>query len=1087
MQYALWLLVAVRLLIPVNLGNSAISIENFMNHMSVQSYFAESVENDVPERSDQYHTESIKIYDSIEKIGNEKTGILDDTEQSDGMMESIGHTASSQTIAAKKFSMEDIFKGIWIIGMIFFGCIIFVSNLIFNRKLKRNRGLLENPYGNLPVYESAVIDTPCLFGIFKPAIYVTSNVANDSKVFRHAVCHEQSHYQQGDLFWAPLRCICLMLHWYNPLVWWAVKVSKQDAELACDEATIRKLGEEERLSYGKTLIQLTCEKQPEFFLTATTMTAGKRSIKERIERIAKAPKFKFYAFLGVLLVAAIAVGCTFTGANNEEKNEKKNETISVAPVRGTPCEAPEAGGWNLSLAEDVRENFHRMSPNPEEGTADAVYLLGESANHGYVLYGKGDYQTMLVFKEGKYAEINFPYASNYMELPRLIEKDIDRDGEMELCIIVWLQHGTGLHIENLLLADFNEEGQLYVYEFAQENYTEQLQEALSYEITEKGIQPFVDGQPAGRMESHLEDMEPFDGASVGNDMRFDCDPLTGEVRLRGGIMLLIEDHPGGLFGNANDVTAKVCWDGERFSLKNFTSNNHWLEEQITYALQKQYGVERFHSIKMKYDSTKMNEDSLVVSADILPEKTDSLADHVEVYLWKSVDPMSNSGWEIEEIYSGVVSKAEKIIDRANVNLREGYQEAKLTYVDNAEVGWNFYSDNPWSTEAERDALAQAALKELYTLTGYNVTECTYTTDGRSRFIFGKSAEYIKKCIAFYSRDYGFTLCGDSVPYQGYMNARKFHYSDVQQLDSPYDKKEYSGHGGYPTWYLEHSGVYQGEGITGYEEINLDDTVYTHVKLTFEGGYYVVVMNEAIEAVSEIMGPYYEMEKNTGAESESTTSQMVIKNRSYEMVIQDEVYQQAMTDFLKTGVFPATTGIQCNGNPLSARYAVQDIDGDGREELLLSFPDAETIAGMSYYIYDYDRINRKLYVQNFGYPDFKVYDNGYVKQEASHNHGRSNLDDFWPYQLYIYNAETDYYESIASVDAWQERRYPEDEPDPEFPKEKDVNGDGVVYYDGSGDFMDNEEYKAWCTQYNQGNEINIQWYLAGGTEKTLSKE
>ena len=53
MQYALWLLVAVRLLIPVNLGNSAISIENFMNHMSVQRYFAESVENDVPERSDQ--------------------------------------------------------------------------------------------------------------------------------------------------------------------------------------------------------------------------------------------------------------------------------------------------------------------------------------------------------------------------------------------------------------------------------------------------------------------------------------------------------------------------------------------------------------------------------------------------------------------------------------------------------------------------------------------------------------------------------------------------------------------------------------------------------------------------------------------------------------------------------------------------------------------------------------------------------------------------------------------------------------------------------------------------------------------------
>lgn len=1084
LQYALWLLVAVRLLIPINLGNSAISIENFINHISAQEQIEEIVKSEVPEISVHHNTEGIKIYDSIEEIRNEEKGNLQESEQLKEQLEVVPQNAPFQTEATKKEILNvDILMGIWMIGMTILSCIFLVSNLIFARKLKKSRNLLGDSYGKLPVYESAVIDTPCLFGIFRPAIYVTPNVAKDPLILRHAVCHEQSHYQQGDLFWAPLRCVCLLLHWYNPFVWWAVKVSKQDAELACDEATIRKLGEEERLSYGKTLIQLTCEKQSEFFLTATTMTTGKRSIKERIERIAKAPNFKLYAFLGVVLVAAIAVGCTFTGA----KNEEKNETISEAPVRGIPCEDPKASGWNLSLAEDVRENFHRMSPNPEEGTADAVYLLGESANHGYVLYGKGDYQTMLVYMDGKYAEIAFPYASNYMELPRLIEKDIDRDGEMELCIILWLQHGTGLHVENLLLADFNEEGQLYVYEFVQENYTKQLQGALSYEITEEGIQPFVDDQPAGRMSKHLEDMGAYTGASVGNQMRFDCDPFTGEVRLRGDIMLLIEEHPGALWNNVNDVTAKVCWDGERFSLKNFTSSNRWLEEQITNALQKHYGVESFYSIKMKYDSTKMNEDTLVVNADILPEKTDSLADHVEVHLRKSMDPSSNSGWEIEEIYSGVVSKVDKIIDRVNVNLRVGYQDAKLTYVDNAEVGWNYYSDNPWSTEAERDELAQTALKELYTLTGYNVTECTYTTDGRSRFIFGKDADYIRKCIAFYSRDYGFTLCGDSVPYQGFMNARKFHYSDVQQLDSPYGKAEYSGHAGVPTWYLEHSGVYQGEYITNYEAINLDDTVYTHVKLTFDGGYYIVVTNEAIESCSEVMGPYYEMEKDTSVESENKSSQMIIKNQSYEMVIQDEVYRQTMTDFLETGVFPATTGVQCNGDPFSARYAVQDIDGDGREELLLSFPDAETIAGMTYYIYDYDRTTGKLYCQISGYPDFTIYDNGYLKGEMSHNHGRSNLDNFWPYQLYIYNSETDYYESIASVDAWQEQRYPEDEPDSEFPKEEDVNGDGVVYYDGSGDFMDNEEYKAWCAQYNQGNEIKIQWYLAGGTERSDAQE
>lgn len=125
------------------------------------------------------------------------------------------------------------------------------------------------------------------------------------------------------------------------------------------------------------------------------------------------------------------------------------------------------------------------------------------------------------------------------------------------------------------------------------------------------------------------------------------------------------------------------------------------------------------------------------------------------------------------------------------------------------------------------------------------------------FIFGKSAEYIKKSIAFYSRDYGFTLCGDDTPYMGFVNARRVHYSDVQQLDSPYHKEEYNGHAAIPTWFLEHSGIYQGERIKGYDTFNLDDTVFTHVKLFFDGGYYVVVMDEDIESVADIMGPYFE--------------------------------------------------------------------------------------------------------------------------------------------------------------------------------------------------------------------------------------
>lgn len=59
------------------------------------------------------------------------------------------------------------------------------------------------------------------------------------------------------------------------------------------------------------------------------------------------------------------------------------------------------------------------------------------------------------------------------------------------------------------------------------------------------------------------------------------------------------------------------------------------------------------------------------------------------------------------------------------------------------------------------------------------------------------------------------------------------------------------------WFLEHSGVYQGQEIKEFDVFDLDDTVFTHVKLLFDGGYYIVVMDEKIESAAEISGPYFE--------------------------------------------------------------------------------------------------------------------------------------------------------------------------------------------------------------------------------------
>ena len=49
---------------------------------------------------------------------------------------------------------------------------------------------------------------------------------------------------------------------------------------------------------------------------ATTMTDGKAGIRERITLIAQKPKMLISALIALLLVITVAVGCTFTGADN---------------------------------------------------------------------------------------------------------------------------------------------------------------------------------------------------------------------------------------------------------------------------------------------------------------------------------------------------------------------------------------------------------------------------------------------------------------------------------------------------------------------------------------------------------------------------------------------------------------------------------------------------------------------------------------------------------------------------------------------------------------------------------------------------
>lgn len=316
LQYALWGLVLLRLLIPFSIGSSGISVTN-------------AIPDDVPEA-----ILSMGIPVGIHTAPSNdapKPPVPAASNTPSAVPAQPGtETVFQNHVADISIKVTDwvfLAKAIWLTGVAVVGLWLLVSNLRLARKLKKSRRVLAAEHCRLPVYLSDALDTPCLLGIFHPSIYVTSEAAEDETRLRHILEHEMTHCRHGDHIWSVLRGVCLAIHWYNPLVWWAAVLSRNDSELACDEATIRRIGENERAEYGRTLIRMTCQKRPALLTAATTMTGGKNSIRERITLIARKPKMAVYTLVAVVLIAAVAVGCTFTGAKDDDNTADADVTL----------------------------------------------------------------------------------------------------------------------------------------------------------------------------------------------------------------------------------------------------------------------------------------------------------------------------------------------------------------------------------------------------------------------------------------------------------------------------------------------------------------------------------------------------------------------------------------------------------------------------------------------------------------------------------------------------------------------------------------------------------------------------------------
>lgn len=321
--YAAWLLVALRLLLPLSLPNPV--MDEFRPGFSVD-VAARPVADQVRQRVIDASYSASTLLDGVEG----------------GALEALAqHTSSG--VAGKWILLG------WLCVALALGGGMAWRNARFRARVQRDRvralegdeqTMLESLCRRyrvkpVPVYFVDHLPSACLIGVVHPFIAVPLDTSPEhlSLVLAHELCHRRAH----DPFWSIVRNCCVALHWFNPLVWLGARLSRVDAEMACDDRVTAKLQDIDRLAYANSIVSASGRSGNAACVHATGTTLTGRHLRQRVTAVIRCVRGNRWAIALGSLAAAVVLLVSFATSESEPLPTVANVpevtwTASAAPL-----------------------------------------------------------------------------------------------------------------------------------------------------------------------------------------------------------------------------------------------------------------------------------------------------------------------------------------------------------------------------------------------------------------------------------------------------------------------------------------------------------------------------------------------------------------------------------------------------------------------------------------------------------------------------------------------------------------------------------------------------------------------------------
>lgn len=314
-RYLIWLVVAVRLCVPIQL-----SLPGRMEVMQIQVPSVQSGTREVlAQRTPDYF---------VQKETNEP------------IQQAIPSVERTQTVSEEKNDIFDFLLAypyvLWLCGVLGFLAWQGWKYYDFRRMLKRSRrkimdaSVLDTYYSlcremgmekRPAIYFCEVLPSPLCVGFFQTTVYLNSEEREPAEM-RLILKHELTHCKRKDLWFKGILLLARALHFFNPFVHGMARLAEKDMELSCDLAVMADCGMEEREAYSMAILRTVRETKSKNMQMSTAFSGGKEELKMRFENIFDMTQKK--RGIALFLAAALVVcgGTAFVGCAESETTEK---------------------------------------------------------------------------------------------------------------------------------------------------------------------------------------------------------------------------------------------------------------------------------------------------------------------------------------------------------------------------------------------------------------------------------------------------------------------------------------------------------------------------------------------------------------------------------------------------------------------------------------------------------------------------------------------------------------------------------------------------------------------------------------------